>query len=268
MTRLAAGAMLRDSAVRALEPAAATLVTPRPGRAELKFCVPADMARRVLAVASQFLAPDRRTRAGRVQRVTSLYFDSERFTFLQWHREREDDRFKLRIRTYGDGPHLSFFAEVKHKRRGIVTKTRAEVPAHIVGSLVAGDFPDSGSLSRENARALRNFVARTLAHGAEPRILVSYLRESLRSPSGDETALTVDRSVAYRPSRVFDSTATWLPVTLAPDAGPDAVLLELKFGLRLPSWMAPVVRRLAPWNVSFSKYESAMSHLSTWEARP
>src|SRR6185503_12942135 len=73
------------------------------GRKELKYCVPATVSECVLDVARMYLVPDVLSLGPR-QRVTSLYLDTPQLTFLRWHRDRAGDRFKLRIRRYGEQP--------------------------------------------------------------------------------------------------------------------------------------------------------------------
>src|SRR5438046_2986645 len=82
------------------------------GRVELKYCVPEPVAASVMTTARVFLLPDPLA-AGSSQRVTSLYLDTAQLTFLRWNQQRVGDRFKLRIRCYGDLPTQTLYAEMK-----------------------------------------------------------------------------------------------------------------------------------------------------------
>jgi VTC domain-containing protein len=73
------------------------------GRLELKYCVPDSVAAYVLEIAKAHLVPEPLADGPR-QRITSLYLDTADLQFLRWHRERVPDRFKLRIRRYGELP--------------------------------------------------------------------------------------------------------------------------------------------------------------------
>lgn len=208
------------------------------GRLELKYCVPDAVAAYVLDIARAYMDPEPLA-AGPRQRITSLYLDTADLQFLRWHRERVSDRFKIRIRRYGDLPAAVLYSEVKRKTRAVVRKDRA--PFH------------SGQL------------ADVIAHwrttsGGEPRVLITGIREALRDPGGTH-AVTVDRELQYQPMRGADlegSATAWRPLALPPSASSPAVLLELKHGFDIPPWMVPLMEMLAPARVSFSKYAAAM----------
>src|SRR5262245_23727921 len=83
------------------------------GRIEVKYVVPERLAAQVLRWSSVFLTGDGRARMA--QRVTSLYLDTPTLKFFRWHLEGRRDRFKLRIRTYGDRSDGPLYAEIKRK---------------------------------------------------------------------------------------------------------------------------------------------------------
>lgn len=236
----------------------------RPRRTELKYCVPDEIAEHTVRVASVFLPPEVHARLPRVQRITSLYLDTPQLSFLDWHRERLPDRFKLRIRAYGEHPYDVLFAEVKRKAFGMVHKRRALLPADALAPVLEGRIPGSDDL--EHAHALSEFLWRTVAFGASPKVLLSCVRESLRaSAPGDETAVTVDRDLVCQPARRLPGDPrAWRRMPL-PRSDGTPVLLEMKYGDHPPAWMLPLLLQLRPYRVSFSKYLTAMSHLSRWE---
>ena len=69
-------------------------------RVEFKYSVPEGMAMWALQWSGVFLDRDRGLMGP--QLITSLYLDTPTLTFFRWHREQRPDRFKLRIRGYGD----------------------------------------------------------------------------------------------------------------------------------------------------------------------
>ena len=222
------------------KPCAGMLTTGEPqGRLELKYCLPELLAADVLDRARGHLVPEPLA-LGAQQRVTSLYLDTPDLTFLRWHRQRVGDRYKLRIRAYGELPATTLYVELKCKNGQVVRKERGAFPAAIRDAVVA----------ECHAR-----------HGATPRMLVSVVRESLRDP-GQPTAVTVDRALRYQPTTRIDmigDAGAWKTLPLPPCAGPAPVLVELKFGADAPLWMAALSEQLAPWRVSFSKYATAMT---------
>ena len=58
--------------------------------------------------------------------ISSLYLDSPKYTFFHWKEAGLENRFNMRIRTYGENPSPDGprFFEIKCKRAAIVEKTR------------------------------------------------------------------------------------------------------------------------------------------------
>src|SRR5215216_7020803 len=106
------------------------------GRMELKYCVPDSVAAFALDVARAHLSPEPLA-GGPRQRVTSLYLDTPDLQFLRWHRECAPDRFKLRIRRYGELSPALLYSEVKRKTRSVVRKQRTAFDARHLPEVVA-----------------------------------------------------------------------------------------------------------------------------------
>jgi VTC domain len=229
------------------------------GRLELKYCVPTAIAESVLALARTHLAPDALA-LGPQQRITSLYLDTAQLTFLRWHREGSSDRFKLRIRRYGEHAAPVVYAEVKRKTRSVVRKCRAPFPVEALQTLFEGSDVTNDGATPQDVESLREFGRRRRVSGATPRMLITCVRESLRDPE-DGTAVTVDRDLRFQPTLHADLTGqerAWRMMRLPVTAGPATTVVELKYSGQPPLWMDPLIPWLAPWRVSFSKYATAM----------
>ena len=230
------------------------------GRMELKYCVPAAVSECALDVARTYLVPDVLSLGPR-QRVTSLYLDTPQLTFLRWHREHAGDRFKLRIRRYGEEPAPTLYAELKRKTGSVVRKRRAAFPANALHTVLEGSGVPDSAASPQDAKNLREFAYRRWVSGATPRMLVTCVREPMRDPY-DETAVTVDRDLQYQPTRRADllgDACAWQPIPLPCASGRSTALVELKYGVQPPAWMDALIVQLAPWRISFSKYVAAMN---------
>ena len=240
-------------------------------RVELKYCVPEDVATHVGRIASLFLRPDREA-ADERQAIASLYLDTPSLTFLRWHLDGVPERFKLRVRAYGAAPHPIVYAEVKRKSGVIGRKRRARVSRCAMQALLDRSGPPFTVWNDcEETSALHEFVWRTVTLGAEPRVLTRSIRESWRggrrNETWDETAVTVDRVVTFRPAgprEILCPGDGWQPLPLPQHAGRTTAVLELKHGTHPPAWMASLVRELAPWRTSYSKYVVAMKCLHPW----
>ncbi len=231
------------------------------GRAELKHCVPAELATVVLSAARAHLAPDPHAPQGS-QTVTSLYLDTPDLTFLTQHRTQAPDRVKLRIRRYGDIGATVVWAEVKRKTGGVVRKYRTGVPASGIDTLLGAGTTTGWGGWTSDRWSLRAFLRLRESTGAGPTVLVRYQRESLRDrhPLGPD-AITLDRRLEFQatPGCSFgDPAVNWRRLPL-PHDDPSLVVLELKYGSTPPDWMLPLIAELRPWRVPFSKYVAAMS---------
>jgi hypothetical protein len=229
------------------------------GRTELKYCVPAAIADIALDVARRYLVPDALA-LGRQQRVTSLYLDTPQLTFLRWHRERAADRFKLRIRGYGEQPVGTLYAELKRKTGSVGRKRRAAFPAPMLHAMLAGAHVGVSARSCTGSD-LEAFTHRLRISGATPKVLVTCVREPLRDPH-EAAAVTVDRALQCQPMRHADLIGdpdAWQPIALPSAGEPSAALIELKYGVGMLTWLDELILFLAPWRVSFSKYVAAMN---------
>lgn len=226
-------------------------LTEIPGRIEKKYAVSEQLAERVLQWSAAFLKRDRGIDR---QRVTTLYLDTPSLTFYQAHVDREADRFKLRIRGYGDPPGDTVYAEIKRKAGDLVRKDRAELSFAMLSAIL-----DDLQLEAACSPAVREFVKKLSSFSASPTILVSGLRNALResTPNG-ELAVTADRQLICQPTSRYSlagDPAAWRPLML-PDYA--SAIVELKYVNQPPDWMATLISELGPHRVRFSKYGAAI----------
>lgn len=222
-----------------------------PGRIEKKYAVSEQLAERVLHWSAAFLKRDRGLDE---QRVTTLYLDTPSLTFYHAHLDREADRFKLRIRGYGEPPGDTVYAEIKRKAGDLVRKDRAELSFAMLSAIL-----DDQHLEAACSGAVHDFVKTLCSFNAGPTVLVSGLRNALRDNTADgELAVTADRQLVCQPTSRYslagDPTA-WRPL-MVPDHA--SAIVELKYINQPPDWMATLMSELAPHRVRFSKYGAAM----------
>lgn len=227
-------------------------------RFEFKFWAPSARVDATLALLDGAMKEDDvAKRAGATQVNTSLYLDSPRFVFLEQHLAGLADRIKLRVRYYGEVPSGPCFFEIKRRQNLVVMKRRAVVALEPTRALLS-DLSQPLPAEHADNGALQNFQYLALRCFAEPKLLVRARRAAYRSidPSVD-VRLTVDRDVQWQPPPRADALMPRPDGWRSLSGHEGHALVEVKFRQARPWWLGGIVRQLAPWRVSFSKYVAA-----------
>lgn len=214
-------------------------------RFELKYVVSEQTARTVRQYISCYLKPDEfaATQPERSYPVHSLYLDSPDLKTYQAVQTGEKNRFKLRIRYYGDRDETVQF-EIKRRTNEVITKQRASVRREAIRALLAGEAPQLRHLAKPDGRqlaSLQEFCRLMRALGATPRSHVAYRREAWMSPTNNTMRVTFDRAVSCEPEFGLNL-RTQVGEAVRPFDG--NVVLELKFVDRLPNWCREMIQAL------------------------
>jgi hypothetical protein len=228
-------------------------------RYEYKYLVPEDRTEAVRHFIRPYAELDEHSAASPNLQYTihNLYLDTPNLDFFMASMTDQLDRYKLRIRWYGDAPTGPCFFEVKRKIRQVILKDRAKLSPADYKALVRGEplaIPEGPSL--KNLAAFRNRMEQS---GAVPALFVRYTREAYESVFGEYARLTFDRAMCWQRatgwSRKADPRAwSWVD-------GPEntrgircAALIELKFTRDFPRWMSDLVAEFDLERVGYSKY--------------
>lgn len=206
-------------------------------------------------------------------RISSLYFDTNRFD-LFWANDREQkDRFKVRARTY-PGKNSPTFLEVKRRYQDVIIKSRGAVPAKDWQELLKhGSGEALAQLAPGVRKAAERFLGAVHRHHLGPVMLVDYEREAYESTLDSYARLTFDRKIVCQRKETLDLAphpTLWRPVDhrVQTRTSENICVLELKFERRPPPWMVALVRRHELVRYSFSKYcYSVTSQLTLPETR-
>jgi SPX domain protein involved in polyphosphate accumulation len=200
-------------------------------------------------------------------RVNNLYFDSPGYLFLKKRLDRSDNRFNLRIRSYGDNPEEPCFFEIKQKKVNIVRKYRAAVYGDDWHELF--ETPGYTVPQNENNNAAPNktlFLKLAYSYDATPKVLTQYRRKAYVSDIDDYARVTFDIDLRYQPEEGY---------TVVPDEGKMvpldnetlfdpacSVILELKcYSTEVPLWMIDLIKHFNLRRRSFSKYVTGVSEV-------
>jgi hypothetical protein len=250
---------------KAQPPKAPPAVTTAFERFEIKFWVPEYVAQEITRFAAPYMKIDAFSVPGIGQHNTSMYLDTPDLLFARLHLAKSPDRFKLRVRRYGDPPDGPGFFEIKRKMKTIIFKRRAVVPWHAARALLVGDFDALSCVTNPaEKKSLEAFLHLMTLHGAEPKVIVQSHREAYAANDPlEDVRLTFDRQIVYQPVHGSDfqpSNRGWIPIDRFVEHGQHGrrVMTELKFRSVAPWWMSELVHRLDLWRVGYSKYIAAI----------
>jgi SPX domain protein involved in polyphosphate accumulation len=242
-----------------------------PDRYELKYLIPEGQVPAIRAAIRPFCSLDEYSAGSASGRyvIESLYLDTLGRDLYRIARERRPDRFKARIRRYGESEGASpVFLEVKKKSHGIVRKARARLASK--GWRVRVEQP----LAADASPAERHFRDRLERHDLQPALLVRYEREAWASTIDRYARVTFDRQLRVQPCSSFSFESdprAWLPVD-HPQAlqspVPRAVVLELKCSLDVPLWMSSLTERFNLSRRGVSKYCCGIERAFSTQALP
>jgi len=239
-------------------------------RFELKYWVPAAMCGEIVDYARPYLVLDPyNARLGLVRQYnTTLYLETRGLDAYRTHVDSAADRYKLRVRAYGDVSLGPAFFETKRKLNAITVKTRAAVAVTDVAPLLEGTYDAlPASLSPDERRHLEGFLYLKTVTDARPCVLVRAHRESYCTPDPrEDVRLTLDGEICFQGARgpsLHGDPRAWIPIDGYDQHGQHGahVMIELKFPRVAPSWMGHLINRLELWRVGYSKYVAAMRTL-------
>ncbi len=237
---------------------------PQIDRYELKYTIPEEMVEPIIQTISACCFPDKYTEHSDdgYYTVNSLYFDTPDFQFLQNRLEQTEDRFNMRIRSYGNGLERPYFLEIKQKKAGLVRKLRNKVEDNDWQQMFID--PDYCQHLGKPKREL--FLRLAYSYLATPKVLTQYRRRAYISEINEYARVTFDKELRYQAEDSYNlvpNERLMIPfddLTLF-DPGCD-MILELKcYSSKVPTWMIDLIKTFNLKRRSFSKYTSSVKHV-------
>lgn len=224
-------------------------------RREIKYMIREEEALAVRSYLSSYLEPDEFA-VGKIDNsysVHSLYLDSNRLATYHSALSGDRNRFKLRIRYYDEDPWSPVFFEIKRRINEGIVKQRARVRREAVNSLMSGESPTPQHLFKWDPRHwadLIDFWHLVERLQAAPRAHNAYQREAY--VNGDATVrVTMDRAIRICPEFGGELGTA---VEEGVEVFGNAVVLELKFTERMPTWLIEMVRGFELKSTGAAKY--------------
>jgi hypothetical protein len=211
-------------------------------------------------------SPDKFTELDGQYTVNNLYFDTPDLRFYNDTKLKRFERFKPRVRFYGDGSEGSLWLELKHKLKNVTWKVRRRIHEDEWDHVLRNEInPELKTLRR--TRLVESFEDALTVYGASPILFVRYNREPWVSDVDRYARITFDRDLSYCMADGSMSLKPPSPYIFYDDAvstmnscDESPVLLEIKTETRVPVWVVNLIRRFELNQRGFSKYCYAVDH--------
>ncbi len=238
-------------------------------RYELKFVIPDTMIGPISDFVSIYCSLDKYSRVAddSFYRVINLYLDTPYFLFLRNRLLRLQNRFNMRIRSYGDTPQARYFLEVKQKNVMIIKKYRGSIPQEdLVGRSDLIDYIPQSAKSEKELQNIELFQRLMHTYDAGPKVQTQYLRKAYVSDCEEYARVTFDIALKYMAEETFNLTPDpdrMLSYDISTNFDPACnVILELKcYTSQVPLWMVDCIRTFGLNRRSFSKYATGVSEV-------
>ena len=243
------------------------------GRYEAKYVIPKPLVPQIREYIRPFCEPDPNGRGNPPEyMITTLQLDSPNLSLHYAKLWDFVDRFKLRVRTYGDPVGSApVFMEVKAKHRQTVIKYRCSMPFDKWGEYLFKDKIIKGLnfKNKKQADGFYQFANLVKQIGARPVMLIKYTRESYFGKLESYARITFDRNLMYQATTSWDSWGMggkWRQLDKTLDQtrrhdreiGYSGVVMEMKALTDTPDWMVNLASEFDLVRVGHCKYSNAI----------
>lgn len=237
-------------------------------RYEAKYVIPKSLAPYIREFIKPFCKVDPHCVEGSPPEytITTLQLDTDDFA-LHYAKEWEAvNRFKLRVRTYGEIGSSPVFTEVKSKFGDTVIKNRAGIKFEewSENAVFGLELPKCLTKDRHIHDFLQ-FKRLVWETRSKPVILIRYLRESYMGTIDSYARVTLDRKLEYQVTNSwtdFGRSGFWRNMDSSEAQGfglnYSGIVLELKSLAHTPTWIQDMVERFELKKCGNCKYSTAI----------
>jgi len=237
-------------------------------RFESKYVIPRSLIPEIRAYIAPFCKPDPYAKGNPPHyTINTLQLDTPTMSLHHAKEEERDQRFKLRVRTYGREVGSSpVFAEIKAKFERQIVKTRTVIPftawnrSLVYGTRVPNIFRNDRQMV--DFLQFRRVVWET---AARPVLLVRYDRISYIGTVDAYARVTFDTRLEYQRTDSWDDfgrSGVWRTMDSSVAQGFNlpysGVILEIKTLSYVPVWVQELVQRFELRQFGNSKYSTGI----------
>lgn len=199
--------------------------------------------------------------------INNLYLDSPNLIFYQNRLADVNERFNMRVRSYGNDPKPPYFLEVKYKNRGLCSKTRAVVHEEDWFEMFDAGFDQEHNEPKiyDPSDFKMSFFRLAHAYNVSPQVFTQYRRKAYASNVDEYARVTFDKDLTYMRPRGYSLKPDQHEVShydhiMNFEDGTDTIL-ELKCDMQVPTWFLDLIKTFQLKHSSFSKYVSGVEEV-------
>lgn len=221
-------------------------------RFEFKYRIPYQQYLKAKNALEIYMKKDKFTlrSQGKGYLVRSLYYDTNEYASYHEKMAGDNQRVKLRIRSYSEVgiDDTPIRAELKMRRRNLVIKKSSFVTYKDYLN-----FRENEHWGIEDNPTLIEFERYMLSYLHQPKVLIQYNREGYKSRDGNDLRITFDHKVKSGHSNSLFPDKIFLR-----EHYPHVVIMEIKFKEGLPIWVKKLTQSLGLRIVANSKFTQAI----------
>lgn len=230
-------------------------------RKEEKFILSIHQADSLKSIARQGLNYSHFNKDGSLTDIRTSYFENDDFLIYHMKKERENIRYKIRIREYGKEGHFEPYVwiELKEKCYGQGYKNRFKISRDLIDQFISGEdisahiFEQNKGIEKEYLLALYKRIMELIKeNNLYPRLVMQYQRLALQEDSDSGIRLTFDYNLKggmlQRGERLFST------IEKPEYFDKYKSIIELKIAGDYPKAANEIKRRLKIEKMRFSKF--------------
>ncbi|MFI3249482.1 MAG: polyphosphate polymerase domain-containing protein [Eubacteriales bacterium] len=184
--------------------------------------------------------------------INNIYFDTADFLLIRRSLEKPVYKEKLRVRWYGARTDKTpIYIELKKKYKGVVYKRRIKRSWGETRGYFEQQLPLPQNEEGQITKELDYFM--DFYQNLAPALFLGYEREAYYGVENKDFRMTFDGNIRCEQSDIYQQENNGGTRVI----GRDEVLLEVKTGEGLPSWLLEFFAQEKIYRSSFSKYGTA-----------
>lgn len=219
-------------------------------RKEEKYIVTKDMYEKIVKDSGDRIIADEYSKNNSFYQICNIYYDTPDNNLIRTSLQKPKYKEKIRLRSYGiPSKDTKVFLEIKKKFKGCVYKRRTTLKLN-----EAYEFAATGNIGEikeyMNPQIMQELSYAIKTYKIQPKVYLAYERRAFFGAENSEFRLTFDKNIISR----RDDTRLEYGVFGERVIDENEMVMEVKYGNRMPLWFIKILRKYNLEKTSFSKY--------------